>query len=52
MRVVTTYVDKPMVGYWISLQKWNTSCGKYLTRERVYYRGKWTPFVKLRKRYD
>lgn len=37
---------------WINLDSWNSSHGHFFTRERVYRNGKWTPFCRVRKRYN
>lgn len=52
MRVETTYEDKPVVMYGISLASWSTWCGKFFIRERVYRNGAWTPYIKYYKRYS
>lgn len=36
---------------WLSFSKWSSCSKRYLIRSRIYYKGKWTPFVKLRLRY-
>lgn len=38
-----------MIG--VNLKKWDHSSGSVVTRTRYYYKGKWTPFVKIKLRY-
>ena len=38
--------------YWISFGKWSNAGGPYFCAWRWYWKGyRWTPFVKLTKRY-
>ena len=37
-----------MVMVFISFGKWAYSSGSFLIRERYYYYGKWTPFVRVK----
>lgn len=37
---------------WLSFGKWNRSAGDIFTRERIYIKGKWTPFVTVKRRYS
>lgn len=36
---------------WIALGKWSSASGRWFIRERIYHRGRWTPFVFVRWRY-
>lgn len=47
MRVKTHYEDSPVVFYWISLNTWMTKSGGSFVMERVYWRSRWTPFVRV-----
>lgn len=38
-----------MVG--INFKKWSHSANGVFVKDRFYYKGKWTPFIKLRFRY-
>jgi hypothetical protein len=35
---------------WIALGQWNLAAGRRFTRRRIYFKGYWTPFVKLHTR--
>jgi hypothetical protein len=35
----------------LSLGKWSTSAGMFFVRERIYLKGRWTPFCRIKKRY-
>lgn len=35
----------------IAFGKWSASAGRFFTMQRFYYRGHWTPFVKVGIRY-
>lgn len=35
----------------LSLAKWSSASGSFFIRERYYYKGRWTPFCKIRLRY-
>jgi hypothetical protein len=37
---------------WLSLGTWNSKHGHFLTQERIYRGGRWTPFCRVTKRYD
>ena len=37
---------------WLSFDTWNSKHGYFLTQERIYREGKWTPFCHVEKRYD
>lgn len=36
---------------WLSFKKWSSKYMRYLCYTRIYHKGKWTPFVKIKKRY-
>ena len=36
---------------WISFKKWSSKSTKRIIRDRIYKKGNWTPFTKIRKRY-
>lgn len=38
-----------MIGF--SMGQWSTAAGRFFVRERYYYRGRWTPLVRVRLRY-
>lgn len=38
-----------MIG--ISFEKWNSFSGKIFKHDRIFIRGRWTPFTRMRKRY-
>lgn len=35
----------------ISLGRWFSASGRFFIRTRIYWRGRWTPFCRIRKRY-
>lgn len=37
--------------YWFSPSRWSGSYGRWFARERVYRGGRWTPLVRVRRRY-
>jgi hypothetical protein len=36
---------------WLSFARWSSASGVFFVRERIYRNGRWTPLVKVRKRY-
>lgn len=36
---------------WFALGKWSSHSGRFFILERYYYRGKWTPIVRVSFRY-
>jgi len=36
--------------YWISFGRWSSAAGRRFIMERIYVKGHWTPFVRVRKR--
>jgi hypothetical protein len=36
---------------WFALGKWSSSHGRFFTRRRYYYQGRWTPLVRVELRY-
>ena len=36
----------------ISFGRWSYAAGFFFVRERVYWRGHWTPFCRIQKRYQ
>jgi hypothetical protein len=36
---------------WLSFALWSSSSGSVLVARRLYARGRWTPFVRLKRRY-
>lgn len=32
--------------------KWHSASGIFFVRARIYWRGRWTPFCTIRKRYS
>jgi hypothetical protein len=37
--------------YWVAFGRWRSAAGSHFIRHRVYLRGRWTPFVRMRIRY-
>lgn len=35
----------------LSLGSWSARSGRWCVRERIYHRGRWTPLVRIRRRY-
>jgi hypothetical protein len=35
----------------IRFGKWSTCSTKWFIWHRIYWKGKWTPFIKIKKRY-
>lgn len=38
--------------YWISFKKYSGGGGYFFKFRRIYHNGKWTPFIRVKKRYD
>lgn len=38
--------------YFLALGRWGLAAGRFFIWKRIYWKGKWTPFVKIEKRYD
>lgn len=36
---------------WVKFGEWSSDCGNIFVWKRLYFRGKWTPFVRMRRRY-
>ena len=36
---------------WINFEKWNNAAGFLFKKQRIYMKGKWTPFIKISIRY-
>jgi hypothetical protein len=36
---------------WMSFARWSASAGMFFVFKRIYRKGRWTPFVKVKKRY-
>jgi hypothetical protein len=34
-----------------SLGTWSTAAGRWFVRERIYWRGRWSPLARMRRRY-
>ena len=38
--------------FWLALGRWSHDAGEHFVRERVYWLGRWTPFVHMKRRYN
>ena len=36
---------------WLSFAKWDNASGRLCERKRIYWFGKWTPFIHIHWRY-